>query len=113
MTDKKFPDLKLLDTSALDDSVGMLNDLLQKANDLGEGGKFWEQNTGCADVKEWRIEMHLRWCRSEFVRGWEDAEQHKECSGCEGEDYLMGYNESYAWGEMQSHDPDYKPEDMG
>lgn len=114
MGDKlKFPKLKLLDTSELEENVGLLTDLLEKANNLGEGGKFWEQNTGCADVKEWRVEMHLRWCHSEFVRGWDDAEQHKQCARGEGEDYLMGYNESYAWGEMQGHDPDEIPEDMG
>jgi len=114
MPDKKFPKLELLDTGPVDEGVGLLRDMLKKANALDAGGSFWKQERNEREsMLAWRLERHLAWAEQEFSRGWTACEEGAYCGGTESESWLAGYSESYAWQEMGSFDPDEKPEDMG
>lgn len=109
---KPFPKLKLIDTGAIDEHVEALGEMV-KAMHVAQGIADVVQAEADNDLGQWRSELHAKWCQQEFQRGWADCERGHQCGATEGESYLCGYSEAYAWQEMQSHDPNEVPEDMG
>lgn len=109
---KPFPTLKLIDTGAIDESVEALGEMV-KSMHIAQGISQLVQPEADKDLSLWRSELHAKWSKQEFERGWADCEKGHQCGGSEGESYLSGYSEAYAWQEMQGHDPDEVPEDMG
>ncbi len=109
----KFPELKLVDTKGLDESVAVLGEAIKEMK-IRQGIKAITKQPveETPDTAEWRADEHAKWCRKEFMRGWRDCEKGEMNKFTEAS-YETGWSECYAWTEAMSHDPNEKPEDMG
>lgn len=109
----KFPELKLVDTKGLDESVAVLGEAIKEMK-IRQGIKAIteEPKEEVIDTADWRADEHAKWCRKEFMRGWLDCEKG-QMNKFTDDSYEAGWSECYAWSEMNRDPNEEEPEDMG